>query len=458
MVVASMAALCALGASFSTSAYELNPEVKDVTPALREASTVGVWTSENPAMKNAPNKDAILVMTFGTTFKDTRAKTIDAVEKAIQEANPGVPVYEAYTSHIIIDRVKAKEGIQKLTPEEAFAKLKADGYTRVAVVSLDVIPGMEYSYDSIITKMQANNFKKLSLAMPLMYFQGTEGEPDQIVVFGADTDASPYDSGSYASSTTYVTGKAVERACGKLLEKMEDKAAELLRARYAAEGSGAADAEGGCGLGAPGTCASGTPDVSGAELEFNGTRFLDPATGESVTLTDLGTASMCGSQEALQVTETHSSPVSPPPFMAGAGEIELDKETGHVEILDYAAVVDCGTVINPNLARVQTEGGIVQGIGMALYENVQYDEKGHMMNNSFMQYKIPTRVDVGKVQVEFENSYEPNGPFGAKSIGEVVINTPLPAISDAIYNAIGTRFYELPITPEQIAMAVAAKQ
>lgn len=89
MVVASMAALCALGASFSTSAYELNPEVKDVTPALREASTVGVWTSENPAMKNAPNKDAILVMTFGTTFKDTRAKTIDAVEKAIQEANPG---------------------------------------------------------------------------------------------------------------------------------------------------------------------------------------------------------------------------------------------------------------------------------------------------------------------------------------------------------------------------------
>ena len=183
MVVASMAALCALGASFSTSAYELNPEVKDVTPALREASTVGVWTSENPAMKNAPNKDAILVMTFGTTFKDTRAKTIDAVEKAIQEANPGVPVYEAYTSHIIIDRVKAKEGIQKLTPEEAFAKLKADGYTRVAVVSLDVIPGMEYSYDSIITKMQANNFKKLSLAMPLMYFQGTEGEPDQIVEF-----------------------------------------------------------------------------------------------------------------------------------------------------------------------------------------------------------------------------------------------------------------------------------
>ena len=210
-----------------------------------------------------------------------------------------------------------------------------------------------------------------------------------------------------------MTGKAVERACGKLLEKMEDKAAELLRARYAA-------------------------DVSGAELEFDGTRFLDPATGESVTLTDLGTASMCGSQEALQ-------------------EIELDKETGHVEILDYAAVVDCGTVINPNLARVQTEGGIVQGIGMALYENVQYDKKGHMMNNSFMQYKIPTRLDMGRLRVEFESSYEPTGPFGAKSIGEIVINTPSPAIAHAIANATGLWFKELPITSEKIAMGLLKK-
>ena len=183
VLTASMAALCVMGMGMSVNAYELNPEVKDVTPALREASTVGVWTHENPAMKNAPNKDAILVMTFGTTFTDTRHKTIDAVEKAIQEANPNVPVYEAYTSHIIIDRVKAKEGITKMTPEEAFAKLKADGYTRVAVVSLDVIPGMEYSYDSVVTKMQAPNFKKISLATPLMYFQGTEGEPDQVVDF-----------------------------------------------------------------------------------------------------------------------------------------------------------------------------------------------------------------------------------------------------------------------------------
>lgn len=183
VLTASMAALCVLGMGMTANAYELNPEVKDVTPALREASTVGVWTDENPAMKEAPDKDAILVMTFGTTFTDTRTKTIDAVEAAIQKAHPDVPVFEAYTSHIIIDRVKANEGITKMTPEEAFAKLQAEGYTRVAVVSLDVIPGMEYSYDSVVTKMQVPHFKKISLATPLMYFQGTEGEPDQVVDF-----------------------------------------------------------------------------------------------------------------------------------------------------------------------------------------------------------------------------------------------------------------------------------
>lgn len=180
---ASVAALSVFGVGFSASAYELNAEVKDVTPALREASTIGVWHHSNPDLQNLKNKDAILVMTFGTTFANTRAKTIDAVEAAIQKAHPDIPVFEAYTSHIIIDRVKAKEGIQKMTPEEAFSKLKAEGYTRVAVVSLDVIPGMEYSYDSIITKMQMSKFKELSLATPLMYFQGTEGEPDQVVDF-----------------------------------------------------------------------------------------------------------------------------------------------------------------------------------------------------------------------------------------------------------------------------------
>ena len=140
--------------------------------------------------------------------------------------------------------------------------------------------------------------------------------------------------------------------------------------------------------------------------------------------------------------------------MVGMVEIELDKETGQVDILDYVAVVDCGTVINTNLAKVQTEGGLVQGIGMALFENVQYSEKGAIAENSFMQYKIPTRLDMGKLRVEFESSYEKTGPFGAKSIGEIVINTPSPAIAHAIYNATGIWLRELPMTPEKVLMAL----
>ena len=125
-----------------------------------------------------------------------------------------------------------------------------------------------------------------------------------------------------------------------------------------------------------------------------------------------------------------------------------------MEILDYVAVVDCGTPINPNLARIQTEGGLVQGIGMALYENVTYSPTGRILENSFMQYKIPTRLDMGHLQVEFESSYEPTGPFGAKSIGEIVINTPAPALAHAIYNATGVWHRTLPITPEKILMGI----
>lgn len=183
VLTASVAALCMFGIGMTANAYELSSEVKDVTPALREATTIGVWSHKNPAMAHAKNKDAILVMTFGTTFKDSRAKTIDAVKEAIQKAHPDIPVFEAYTSHIIIDRVKAKEGIQKLTPEQAFDKLQAEGYNRIAVVSLDIIPGIEYSYKSIVTKMQMNRFKSISIATPLMYYQGTEDAPDQVVEF-----------------------------------------------------------------------------------------------------------------------------------------------------------------------------------------------------------------------------------------------------------------------------------
>ena len=167
---------------------------------------------------------------------------------------------------------------------------------------------------------------------------------------------------------------------------------------------------------------------------------------------------MFGHDIPLEVTETHMSPLSPPPYMVGAAEVEVDTETGEVKLLEFDACVDCGTPINPNLTRVQAEGGILQGIGMTLTENVTYDQRGWPMENSLMQYKIPHPRGRGQGPGRVREQLRANGPFGAKSIGEVVINTPLPAISDAICNAIGTRFYELPITPEKIAMAVAEKE
>lgn len=138
--------------------------------------------------------------------------------------------------------------------------------------------------------------------------------------------------------------------------------------------------------------------------------------------------------------------------MAGIAEVDVDKMTGEITIQDYVAVVDCGTVINSNLARIQAEGGIAQGIGMALYEDISYSAKGKMRNHSFLQYKIPTRQDVGKIRVDFESSYDESGPFGAKSIGEVVINTPAPALASAVAHASGMYVRTLPITAEKVLL------
>lgn len=251
---------------------------------------------------------------------------------------------------------------------------------------------------------------------------------DNIVTRGVDTDTSPYDSGSYASSTTYLTGQAVVKTCKSLIQRMKERAAMVLQ----------------------------TADP--AALEFTGTEIRDVQTGKSVTIKDLANGAMCMNPIALEATESHFSPTSPPPYMAGAAEIDIDPETGVIELVDFAAVVDCGTVINPALARVQVEGGLVQGIGMTLMEDVTMTPTGHIQQNSFMQYRIPTRQDLGTIRVEFAPSYEPNGPFGAKSIGEIVINTPAPAIAHAVYNAVGVRFTELPITAEKVYMALQDKQ
>ncbi len=285
------------------------------------------------------------------------------------------------------------------------AMLNEDGSYRILVSAADMGTGC----DTILAQMAADCLNVTT---------------DDIFVYAADTDSTPYDSGSYASSTTYITGQAVVKACTELEKRIRKMACDML-------------------------------ECEEEDLDYDGHTATNMKTGKSVTTSDIGYKNQMGNAYQLQVTESHTSAVSPPPYMAGACEIELDTETGKVEIIDYAAVVDCGTVVNPNLARVQVEGGIGQGIGMALYEAVQMSDKGQLYNNSLMQYKIPTRRDMPPVRVEFCPSFEPTGPFGVKSIGEIVINTPPPAITHAIYNATGLWFRDLPITSEQIVMGIA---
>lgn len=294
-------------------------------------------------------------------------------------------------------------GISGIDVGSVTVKLNDDGGYMLLIAAADMGTGC----DTILAQMVAEHME-----CPL----------EAVSVFGADTDASPYDSGSYASSTTYVTGMAVEKACMQLKERLCAIAAETL----------------GC---------------DAAELRFEGRCVRHDATGRTVSLSEIAAKSQCNCRLAPEATAQHSSSVSPPPYMVGMVEIELDRETGVVEVLDYAAVVDCGIPINPALARIQVEGGIVQGIGHTLMEDVTRTPKGAIRESSLFTYRLPTRLDTGRIDVEFEHSYEPTGPFGAKSIGEIVINTPGPALTQAIYRATGVWHRELPILPEHILLA-----
>lgn len=244
---------------------------------------------------------------------------------------------------------------------------------------------------------------------------------DRVSVFSGDTDACPYDTGAYASSTTYLTGNAVVKAAEMLKDKILKVAGKKLAIHH-------------------------------SNLVLKEDRVCHAKDKNIfVLLSQLGQDSVLGPEsEVLMANATFGMTESPRPFIAGFVEIEVDKNTGEVKVINYVAVADCGTVINPTLATIQVEGGITQGIGMALYEDVKYNDDGRLMSDSFLQYNVPTKKDIGDIIVEFQSEYEPTGPFGAKSIGEVVIHTPPPAIANAVYNAVGVYVRDLPITSEKV--------
>lgn len=294
-------------------------------------------------------------------------------------------------------------GISGLDVGSVEIKLQDDGFYTLSIGATDMGTGC----DTILAQMVA---------------ECMDCDVDQVVTSSLDTDHAPYDTGSYASSTTYVTGMAVVKACEKLRNSILEAAAGFF-------------------------------NVDKEDIEFDGKKINTLDHAHEMSLADFAdTCFNSGIAKALIASDSHMSPTSPPPFMVGIAEVDVDKLTGEIKVHDYVSVVDCGTVINPNLARVQAEGGIVQGIGMALSEDITYSNEGKMRNRNFLQYKLPTRVDVPSVRVEFESSYEDNGPFGAKSIGEVVINTPTSAIASAIKHATGVQVRTLPITAEKVLL------
>ncbi len=298
-------------------------------------------------------------------------------------------------------------GIAGLDTAAATIKLWDDGTYTLFIGVTDMGQGS----DTVLTQMAA---------------EVLECSVDKIVLNSADTDVSPYDPGAYASSGTYVTGNAVIIAANKMRAEIINGTSEIL-------------------------------GVSKDEISFDGENVESEA-GEKISLDELANRLISfEGKNQITVTGTWGGEKSPPPFIAGFTEVEVDPATGEVEVIEFLSVVDCGLPINPNLARVQVEGGTAQGIGLALYEDIQYDSKGRVKNDTFMQYKIPCRKDIKKIGVEFVYSNEPTGPFGAKSIGEVVVNTPAPAIADAVYNATGVRIRKLPINAEKILLGMMEK-
>jgi putative selenate reductase molybdopterin-binding subunit len=294
-------------------------------------------------------------------------------------------------------------GIPYIDMAAATIKLNDDGFYNLMVGATDIGQGS----DTVLSQIAAEE-----LMVPI----------DRVIVYSSDTDLTPFDTGAYASSTTYVSGNAVLKAARKMKHMLIEEASKVL-------------------------------DCHVDDIDFNGLIFKTDQ--HQITLSELSNRlTYNDDQKQLTSTDSYVGTKSPPPFMAGFVEVDVDTKTGEVDIINYVSVVDCGTTINPKLAQGQVEGGIVQGIGMAMFEDVKYNQKGKLFSNAFTHYKIPTNSDIKKLTTEFVTSYEASGPFGAKSVGEIGIDTPPAALANAIFHAVGVRITSLPITPEKILKGI----
>jgi len=309
--------------------------------------------------------------------------------------------------------------IPEIDMASASIKMNEDGSFNLLVGATDLGTGS----DTILAQIAAE-----ALFVPL----------SKILVYSSDTDFTPFDTGAYASSTTYLSGNAVKKAAETVRAQILKVAAEMLE------------------VPASDLCIS-DGKVSNADLQVGTKVYLPNSTKQ------IGYDEICkyafyqNNQFQIAATESHVSHKSPPPFSAHFVEVEVDIFTGKISVIKYVSAVDCGVAINPSLAEGQTEGAVLNGITSALTEQFIFDEKGRVLNPNFDYYKIFSTRDLPEIKTILVQTYEPSGPFGAKSISEIGINGPIPAIANAVANACGIRLRKSPFTPDRVLSALKQK-
>ena len=292
-------------------------------------------------------------------------------------------------------------GIPEVDMGSASMKMNEDASFNLLVGATDIGTGS----DTILAQIAAEVLK-----IP----------PQKIIVLSSDTDLTPFDVGAYASSTTYISGGAVQKCALKIKEQIISVAANMLKAEA-------------------------------KELDLGELKVINRQNGEELPLQDICTYALyTKDQFQIQAQASQIASESPPPFAAQFAEVEVDLLTGRVEVVKFVSAVDCGQPINPPLAEGQVEGAVINGISYALCEEYNFNSKGKMLNPGFGDYKIFTAADIPEMETIIVPSHEQSGPFGAKSISEIAINGPAPAIANAIFDAAGVRMYHTPFTPERV--------
>jgi len=294
-------------------------------------------------------------------------------------------------------------GIPRIDMASASMKMNEDGSFNLSIGATDIGTGS----DTVLAQIAAE-----VLQVPAQ----------KIIVLSSDTDLTPFDTGAYASSTTYISGKAVEKCARKIARRIIARAARML-------------------------------ESDGTDILLQNGAAVDRKANTSVSFEEICLHTLY-QDEQFQIQAQASAVVdeSPPPFIAQFADVEVDRKTGVVRVIEFVSAVDCGQPIHPLLVEGQVEGAAVNGVSFALCEEYLFDSNGRMVNPRFWDYKIYNSVDIPVMRTIVMNSYEETGPFGAKSVGEIAINGPAPAIANAVYDAVGIRMFDLPMTPERVWM------